>query len=54
VAPLPALRLNDKEMMANDFDRHSVMSNQASITSINSLASLLKEKMQVSRYSSEQ
>uniref|UniRef100_A0A182IKR9 Glycoside hydrolase family 31 N-terminal domain-containing protein n=1 Tax=Anopheles atroparvus TaxID=41427 RepID=A0A182IKR9_ANOAO len=46
IAPLPALRLNDKEMMSNDFDTHSVMSNQASITSVNSLASLLKEKMQ--------
>uniref|UniRef100_A0A1Q3FZ57 Putative maltase glucoamylase n=2 Tax=Culex tarsalis TaxID=7177 RepID=A0A1Q3FZ57_CULTA len=46
IAPLPALRLNDKEMMANDFDTQSVLSNQNSITSINSLASLLKEKMQ--------
>ncbi|XP_058061827.1 SITS-binding protein isoform X1 [Anopheles bellator] len=46
IAPLPALRLNDKEMMSNDYDTHSVLSNQASITSINSLASLLKEKMQ--------
>ncbi|XP_053693350.1 myogenesis-regulating glycosidase [Sabethes cyaneus] len=46
IAPLPALRLNDKEMMANDFDTQSVVSNQASITSVNSLASLLKEKMQ--------
>lgn len=46
IAPLPALRLNDKEMMSNDFDTHSMMSNQASITSVNSLASLLKEKMQ--------
>ncbi|XP_050087053.1 myogenesis-regulating glycosidase isoform X1 [Anopheles aquasalis] len=46
IAPLPALRLNDKEMMSNDFETHSVLSNQASITSINSLASLLKEKMQ--------
>ncbi|XP_049281375.1 myogenesis-regulating glycosidase isoform X2 [Anopheles funestus] len=46
IAPLPALRLNDKEMMSNDFDTHSVLSNQASITSVNSLASLLKEKMQ--------
>ncbi|XP_055603600.1 myogenesis-regulating glycosidase isoform X2 [Uranotaenia lowii] len=46
IAPLPALRLNDKEMMANDFDAQSIMSNQNSITSINSLASLLKEKMQ--------
>ncbi|XP_055644660.1 myogenesis-regulating glycosidase isoform X2 [Toxorhynchites rutilus septentrionalis] len=33
-------------MMANDFDSQSVLSNQNSITSINSLASLLKEKMQ--------
>lgn len=32
--------------MANDFDTQSVLSNQNSITSINSLASLLKEKMQ--------
>ncbi|XP_065094413.1 myogenesis-regulating glycosidase-like isoform X2 [Ochlerotatus camptorhynchus] len=46
IAPLPALRLNDKEMMANDFDTQSVLSNQNSITSVNSLASLLKEKMQ--------
>ncbi|KAL1374406.1 hypothetical protein pipiens_018102, partial [Culex pipiens pipiens] len=38
IAPLPALRLNDKEMMANDFDTQSVLSNQNSITSINSLA----------------
>lgn len=33
-------------MMANDFETQSVLSNQNSITSINSLASLLKEKMQ--------
>ncbi|KAM7348782.1 myogenesis-regulating glycosidase isoform 1-T1 [Cochliomyia hominivorax] len=46
IAPLPALRLNDKEMLASDFDAYSVASNQASITSVNSLASLLKEKMQ--------
>lgn len=48
IAPLPALRLNDKEMLASDFDAYSVASNQASITSVNSLASLLREKMQVS------
>lgn len=47
IAPLPALRLNDKEIMPNDFDSQSVISNQNSITSVNSLASLLKEKMQV-------
>ncbi|XP_060663430.1 myogenesis-regulating glycosidase isoform X1 [Drosophila nasuta] len=46
IAPLPALRLNSKEMLASDFDTHSVASNQASITSVNSLASLLREKMQ--------
>uniref|UniRef100_A0A1I8P9S6 Glycoside hydrolase family 31 N-terminal domain-containing protein n=1 Tax=Stomoxys calcitrans TaxID=35570 RepID=A0A1I8P9S6_STOCA len=46
IAPLPALRLNDKEMLASDFDAYSVASNQASITSVNSLASLLREKMQ--------
>ncbi|XP_037726253.1 myogenesis-regulating glycosidase isoform X1 [Drosophila subpulchrella] len=46
IAPLPALRLNSKEMLASDFDSHSVASNQASITSVNSLASLLREKMQ--------
>uniref|UniRef100_A0A0K8WHT9 Putative family 31 glucosidase KIAA1161 n=1 Tax=Bactrocera latifrons TaxID=174628 RepID=A0A0K8WHT9_BACLA len=45
IAPLPALRLNSKEMLASDFDTHSVASNQASITSVNSLASLLREKM---------
>ncbi|XP_053948171.1 myogenesis-regulating glycosidase isoform X1 [Anastrepha ludens] len=45
IAPLPALRLNSKEMIASDFDTHSLASNQASITSINSLASLLREKM---------
>ncbi|XP_030378156.1 myogenesis-regulating glycosidase isoform X2 [Scaptodrosophila lebanonensis] len=49
IAPLPALRLNSKEMLASDFDTHSVASNQASITSINSLASLLREKMQLIR-----
>uniref|UniRef100_A0A182Q2S0 Glycoside hydrolase family 31 N-terminal domain-containing protein n=1 Tax=Anopheles farauti TaxID=69004 RepID=A0A182Q2S0_9DIPT len=49
IAPLPALRLNDKAMMSNDFDTHSVLSNQASITSVNSLASLLKEKMQLDK-----
>jgi len=47
IAPLPALRLNSKEMLASDFDSHSLASNQASITSVNSLASLLREKMQV-------
>uniref|UniRef100_A0A336MLM6 CSON001889 protein n=1 Tax=Culicoides sonorensis TaxID=179676 RepID=A0A336MLM6_CULSO len=46
IAPLPSLRVNDKEIMANEFDTHSVISNQASITSASSLASLLKEKMQ--------
>ncbi|KAL7744477.1 hypothetical protein ACLKA6_001852 [Drosophila palustris] len=49
IAPLPALRLNSKEMLASDFDTHSVASNQASITSVNSLASLLREKMQMIR-----
>lgn len=33
--------------MANEFDTHSMISNQASITSASSLASLLREKMQV-------
>nr|XP_036675843.1 myogenesis-regulating glycosidase isoform X3 [Drosophila suzukii]XP_036675844.1 myogenesis-regulating glycosidase isoform X3 [Drosophila suzukii]XP_036675845.1 myogenesis-regulating glycosidase isoform X3 [Drosophila suzukii] len=33
-------------MLASDFDSHSLASNQASITSVNSLASLLREKMQ--------
>lgn len=47
VAPLPALRLNDKEMIANEFDSQSVISNQASIASATSITSLLKEKMQV-------
>ncbi|XP_031621251.1 myogenesis-regulating glycosidase isoform X2 [Contarinia nasturtii] len=47
IAPLPALRLNDKEMMANEFESQSMISNQNSITSVNSLASLLKEKMQM-------
>lgn len=47
IAPLPSLRLNDKEM-ANEFDSQSILSNQNSITSVNSLANLLKEKMQVS------
>lgn len=46
IAPLPALRLNDKEMLASDFDTYSLASNQASITSVNSVASLLREKMQ--------
>ncbi|XP_037915972.1 myogenesis-regulating glycosidase isoform X2 [Hermetia illucens] len=46
VAPLPALRLNDKEMIANEFDSQSVISNQASIASATSITSLLKEKMQ--------
>ncbi|XP_064540597.1 myogenesis-regulating glycosidase isoform X2 [Drosophila montana] len=49
IAPLPALRLNSKEMLASDFDTHSLASNQASITSVNSLASLLREKMQLIR-----
>ncbi|XP_032593783.1 myogenesis-regulating glycosidase isoform X2 [Drosophila grimshawi] len=49
IAPLPALRLNSKEMLASDFDTHSLASNQASITSVNSLASLLREKMQMIR-----
>lgn len=48
IAPLPVLRLNDKEIMANEFESQSMISNQNSITSVNSLASLLKEKMQVS------
>lgn len=48
IAPLPSLRLNDKEIMANEFDSQSILSNQNSITSVNSLANLLKEKMQVS------
>lgn len=48
IAPLPSFRLNDKEMMANEFDSQSVVSNQNSITSISSLAILLKEKMQAS------
>uniref|UniRef100_A0A182MJV1 Glycoside hydrolase family 31 N-terminal domain-containing protein n=1 Tax=Anopheles culicifacies TaxID=139723 RepID=A0A182MJV1_9DIPT len=46
IAPLPALRLNDKEIMSDDFDDLSVLSNQASLTSVNSLVSLLKEKFQ--------
>lgn len=50
IAPLPALRINDKELMANEFDTHSMISNQASITSASSLASLLREKMQVSKW----
>ncbi|XP_017870251.1 PREDICTED: uncharacterized family 31 glucosidase KIAA1161 isoform X2 [Drosophila arizonae] len=49
IAPLPALRLNSREMLASDFDTHSLASNQASITSVNSLASLLREKMQLIR-----
>lgn len=51
IAPLPSLRLNGKNIMANEFDNQSVISNQNSITSVNSLASLLKEKMQVILYS---
>lgn len=35
-------------MLGHDYDVHSVLSNQNSITSINSLAGLIKEKMQVS------
>lgn len=50
IAPLPVLRLNDKEMMSADFENHSMISNQNSISSMNSLASLLKEKMQVSNF----
>lgn len=46
IAPLPAYRVNSKEMMANDLDSQSVIT-QNSMSSINSLASLLKEKMQV-------
>lgn len=46
IAPLPSLRLNNKDMLSGEFDTQSVMSNQASITSINSIASLLREKMQ--------
>ncbi|XP_059614356.1 myogenesis-regulating glycosidase isoform X1 [Phlebotomus argentipes] len=46
IAPLPALRLNDKEMIANEFDSQSVTT-QNSITSASSLASLLKEKIQM-------
>lgn len=33
-------------MLASDFDTYSLASNQTSITSINSVASLLREKMQ--------
>lgn len=33
-------------MLASDFDTYSLASNQASITSVNSVASLLREKMQ--------
>lgn len=47
IAPLPALRINGKDIMANEVDSQSVVSNQNSITSVNSLASLLKEKIQV-------
>ncbi|CAO1409357.1 unnamed protein product [Diamesa serratosioi] len=46
IAPLPAIRLNDKEMIANEFDTQSVLSMAHSTTSVGSLASLLKEKMQ--------
>lgn len=38
-------------MIANEFDGSSVISNQNSITSVNSLASLLKEKIQVNKSS---
>lgn len=51
IAPLPAIRINDKEIMVNadsDYDDQSMHSVAPSITSINSLASLLREKMQVS------
>jgi hypothetical protein len=44
---LPAIRLNDKEIMVNsEYDTQSVISGR-SVTSISSLASLLKEKVQV-------
>lgn len=47
IAPLPAIRLNDKEIMGNsEYDVQSVISAAPSITSVSSLASLLKEKMQ--------
>ncbi|CAO1393790.1 unnamed protein product [Diamesa hyperborea] len=46
IAPLPAIRLNDKEMMANEFDTQSMLSVAHSTASVGSLASLLKEKMQ--------
>lgn len=47
IAPLPAIRLNDKEIMANsEYDTQSVISGR-SVTSVSSLASLLKEKVQV-------
>ena len=47
IAPLPAIRLNDKEIMVNsEYDTQSVISGR-SVTSISSLASLLKEKVQV-------
>ncbi|KAL7019628.1 hypothetical protein ACKWTF_011184 [Chironomus riparius] len=47
IAPLPAIRLNDKEIMANaEYDVQSMISAAPSITSVSSLASLLKEKMQ--------
>ncbi|CAO1413835.1 unnamed protein product [Diamesa tonsa] len=42
----PLFRLNNKVMMANEFDTLSVQSVAPSITSVGSLASLLKEKMQ--------
>lgn len=50
INPLPALRLNDREIMANEYDpKYDTQSMRSvnSVTSINSLASLLKEKMQV-------
>ncbi|KAG4065962.1 hypothetical protein HA402_006680 [Bradysia odoriphaga] len=48
VSPLAVLRLHNtrKEMIANEFDRSGGVSNQNSITSVNSVASLLKEKIQ--------
>ncbi|KAG5674189.1 hypothetical protein PVAND_004171 [Polypedilum vanderplanki] len=47
IAPLPSIRLNDKEIMVNsEYDAQSVISAAPSITSVSSLASLLKEKMQ--------
>lgn len=47
INPLPSIRVNSKLIMASDYDGQSMMSNQASVNSNTSLASLLKEKMQV-------